>query len=195
MAKNKNKSAYRPRKKTIRHPILLLVIILVILLGLLWGAKLFIDYVINPPTSTEGSTIEIVPTIRPTDTENNPTTDSDQSNNSGENKTPIQNEGANPNHTSGLSGSITYAAISEDKLIIRVNIDQLVGENGTCSLTLSKRGSKDITKAVNTMDNPSSSTCQGFDIPLKEISKGTWTVKISLSAGGKIGKIEGQVEI
>lgn len=190
MAKNKHKSAYRPRKKTIRHPILILLICLIMAFGLLWGLKLVIDYITSPPPTEEPATIEIIPTIRPTDTTS---TDGEPAASDDPAKTPLQNEGANPSQSSGLTGSITYAAVSGDKLVIRVLIDQLVGEQGTCSLTLSRSGRKDIAKAVNTMDNPSSSTCQGFDIPLTELAKGTWNIKINISAGGKLGQLEGQV--
>lgn len=195
MAKNKKKSAYRPRKKKIKHPVLLVIVLLLLALAALWGTKMLIDYITTPRQESENAKIEIVPTIR--HNENAPAEPSAAESTPPENpeKTPTKSEGNNPNLSTGLTGSITYAAVADGKLIIRVNIDQLVGENGTCSLTLSKKGSKDIIKAVNTMDNPSSSTCQGFDIPLNEISKGSWNLKIDLSAGGKLGHIEGKVEV
>ena len=172
----------------------MLLVLLALAIGLLWGTKLLIDYITSPPQSTEDSTIEIIPTYRPD--QNSATTPDDSTSPVSEpNKTPVKHEGDSPNHSSGLTGSITYADISEDKLIIRVNIDQLVGENGTCVLTLSRAGYKDITKSVNTMDNPSSSTCQGFDVPLREIYSGIWQVKIELSAGGKLGAITGEVNV
>ena len=195
MVKNRNRSAYRPHRKRVKHPALLALFLLILALGLLWGTKVLIDYITAPRQETENAQIEIIPTIRPSQesqtTNNTSTPDSEDA----PDKTPIKTEGANPNYSSGLTGSITYAAVSGDKAIIRINIDQTVGENGTCALTLSKSGRKDITKAVNTMDNPASSTCQGFDIPVKELSKGIWNIKIDLSAGGKLGHLEGQIEI
>ena len=196
MVKNRNKSAYRPHRKRIKHPILLVLFLLLLLLSLLWGAKLLIDYITTPRQEPENAKIEIVPTIRPSQEEQtNSTASPDSDSTEVPGKTPIQNEGTNPKYSPSLTGSITYSAVAEDKLIIRVNIDQMVGENGTCALTLSKHGRKDVTKSVNTMDNPASSTCQGFDIPVKELGKGTWNVRIDLSAGGKTGHLEGQVEI
>lgn len=193
MVKNKKRSAYRPRKKTLKHPILLIFVLILLAAGVLWGAKLLIDYITTPPQNSENATIEIVPTIRPSQE----TTDNTEGQGTSDipNKTPVKNEGVNPNQSSGLTGSITYAEATDDKLIIRVNIDQLIGENGTCALALSRSGYRDITKSVNTMDNPSSSTCQGFDIPLSEVRSGTWQITIHLSAGGKLGTITGEISV
>lgn len=168
--KQRPKSAYRPRKNNSVRIVFTILFFLIIITALLLAGKLVIDYVISPPIAENPQVPEII-------------------------NIDTSNREDKPNQSTGLTGSITYTAVEDDKLIIRVNIDQIVGEYGTCSLTLSKAGRKDIIKAVNTMDNPSSSTCQGFDIPIKELAKGVWNIRINLSVGGKLGVVEGRVEL
>lgn len=86
-----------------------------------------------------------------------------------------QYEGEDPNESASLSGAITYSAVSGDILTIRTNIDQVV--SGTCTATLSS-GGRVVTKASSIMQDPSSSSCEGFDIPVSELGSGTWKVEI-----------------
>ena len=85
-------------------------------------------------------------------------------------------EGDNPNSSSSLSGAITYSATSGDMLILRTTINQVV-VSGNCTATLTN-GSKTVTKSSSIAQNPSSSTCEGFDIPLAELGSGNWNISI-----------------
>lgn len=107
--------------------------------------------------------------------------------------TPAQYEGSNPNTDSTLSGFINYKSIANNKLSIRVTINQLLS-SGTCDLSLTN-GSNSFTDTTDIAENPSSSTCKGFDIPLSKLNSGTWKITIKIVGGGKTGSITGEVNI
>ena len=48
---------------------------------------------------------------------------------------------------------------------------------------------------VNIISNPSSGSCEGFDIPLTKLSPGEYNIKIEVNANQKTGIIEGKVTI
>ena len=106
-----------------------------------------------------------------------------------EDKTPVKYDGENPNDLEILTGSVTYAGVAGDKLIIRVNIDQYLG-SGTCSLTLGN-----YSNSVNISPSASTSTCEGFDIALSDLGNmsGNSQFTINLSSGDKAGTITGEV--
>lgn len=62
-------------------------------------------------------------------------------------------------------------------LQIRTLLSEVVSQ-GTCTLTLTKDSST-ISRSVAIQAGPADSTCQGFDIPLSELSNGTWNISIT----------------
>ena len=104
-----------------------------------------------------------------------------------------QNEGSDPNASPSLTGSLTSANKSGDNLVIRVNIDQYLS-SGTCSLKLENNGTL-IEKSANIFPTASTSSCEGFDVPLSELSSGTWNIIINLASGEKTGEIKGEVNL
>lgn len=110
-----------------------------------------------------------------------------------EKETTPQYEGSDPNTTQSLTGAITYSAVAGDKLVIRTNINQSLG-SGTCELTLSQ-DTKTVAKTAETTLNPSSSTCQGFDIPVSELGGGKWHLSIKVNGDGKTGTLTGNANI
>jgi len=112
-------------------------------------------------------------------------------------KTPIQNEGQDPNQANDITGYISNKTVNTQskKLTIRVTINQFLHTTGKCTLTLTN-GSKTLTYTAPTADNPSSATCQGFDVSLEQLSAGKWSIKIKVEADNKTGIINGsEVEI
>ncbi len=102
-------------------------------------------------------------------------------------------EGENINEASALSGVVTYSTVAGSNLIIRTSINQALG-SGTCQLTLSN-STKSISKTSNIAPNPSSSTCEGFDITVSEISNGNWNISIVVTSGNRSGTLKGSVQI
>lgn len=104
-----------------------------------------------------------------------------------------QNEGSDPNSSESLTGSLTSAAQSGDNLIIRVNIDQYLS-SGTCVLKLESSG-KVVEKSAPIFPTASTSSCEGFDVPVSELGSGKWDIIITLSSGEKTGEIKGEVNL
>lgn len=110
-------------------------------------------------------------------------------------KTPEKYEGQDVNKLEKLTGAITYSAKTTDKYRIRVNIDQFLKLPGTCMLSVISAGKVIYTDYVNIVSNPSSGSCEGFDIPLTKLSPGEYNIKIEINANQKTGIIEGKVTI
>lgn len=87
--------------------------------------------------------------------------------------------------TQNIPVNITAANQNSGTLQIRSLIESIVSD-GTCTLTLSRDG-KQITKTSGVQTMSSSSTCQGFDVPVAELSAGTWTVTLNVSTEGRSG--------
>jgi len=98
-----------------------------------------------------------------------------------------------PNSSETLTGDITNDEVSGDTLRVRVSIDQYL-TSGTCELTLTS-GSKTYTDTANIIPDASTSTCEGFDIPVSKLSSGDWNIKIQLSSNNKTGLITGRTSI
>lgn len=110
-----------------------------------------------------------------------------------EQKAP-QYEGESPNKSETLTGLITYADVKDGELIIRVNIDQFL-QSGNCNLTLSRNGATYYSRSVGIVESVTTSTCDGFNIPISGFPSGNLQVEINLDSEGKSGKIEGRVKI
>lgn len=109
-------------------------------------------------------------------------------------KKVVQYEGENPNKAAELSGVVTYAGVVGENLMIRTNIDQFLGE-GTCSLTISRDGATIYSETVAIVAEASTSTCQGFDVPLAALGNGAAQININLSSGGKTGALTSEVNL
>ena len=110
-------------------------------------------------------------------------------------KTPEKYEGQDVNQLEKLTGTITYSAKAADKYRIRVNIDQFLKLPGTCKLTVLSASRIVYTDLVSVISNPSSGSCEGFDIPLSKLPSGTYDFKIEVNANQKTGIIEGKATI
>ena len=111
-----------------------------------------------------------------------------------EKKKVEQYDGEDPNKAETLSGVVTYAGVSGDKLMIRVNIDQYL-EGGECGLTLSRAGTSIYSSIANVVGNASTATCEGFDVPINELGGGVAEINININSGERSGTIRGEVNI
>lgn len=109
-------------------------------------------------------------------------------------KQVVQYEGGDPNSTGELTGTITYADVSNGKLVIRVSIDQYL-TNGDCKLTLSKNGATVYSDTANVISDVSTATCEGFDVSVGGLGGGKIEININVSSDGKTGVIRGETNI
>ena len=103
-----------------------------------------------------------------------------------------QYEGDNPNDAYELSGVVTYAGTTDDKLIIRANIDQFLSD-GMCKLSLLKGDEVVYKESVGIISSASTATCEGFDVLMNKISGDELKIVIEIESGDKTGTIEGEV--
>ena len=178
----------RSRKKTIIITVVILALILAS--SLLWYYAFSgrdTDKIQNTTTSQQKKTTNSQKDNQDTDTTDttdvNDKTTKQSVPHEKEKELPQLYEGSNANTSEGLTGVITTKSVMGDNLVIRNTVDQLVN-GGTCTLTLTS-GSKIITKTAEIVQNPSSSTCAGFDIPITELGKGSWSIEIKVSSGDK----------
>jgi len=81
---------------------------------------------------------------------------------------------------------ITAANQNGSILQIRALISA-VENTGICTLTLTSAGKPTVTKTANSQALSSTSTCQGFDIPVSELSAGTWHAIIEYNSTALTG--------
>ncbi len=110
---------------------------------------------------------------------------------------PKQYEGQGDDEDSNTSsdqitGFINSKEVSNDNFSLRLTINQLLG-SGTCTLTMTNQ--KTVTKTAEIVQNPSSSSCKGFDVPVSELGSGEWSIKINIKSGDKTGVIEDKFKI
>ncbi|MBQ3305955.1 hypothetical protein IJH02_00760 [Candidatus Saccharibacteria bacterium] len=106
-----------------------------------------------------------------------------------------QYEGENPNELHELTGIITYTGKTSENLSIRVSIDQILG-SGTCNLTMTSGSATYAAAAPIIQSGATTSSCEGFDVPLSELSAGkTWNINIKLTSEEKTGVISGEVSL
>ena len=105
-----------------------------------------------------------------------------------------QYDGNDPNTANDITGVITYAGVSGDNLMIRVNIDQYLN-GGKCTLSLRQGGGNVYGAEANVVDSAATSTCEGFNIPVASLPKGNINIIIYISSGDKVGEIAGEVTL
>lgn len=106
----------------------------------------------------------------------------------------IQYEGENPNDEEMITGAVTYAGVTGDNLVIRVNIDQYLA-SGSCELVLVRSGENIYNETVKVIDAVSTATCQGFNVPVSRLGEGELDVVVYVNDGERTGEIRGKAEI
>ena len=143
--------------------------------------------------SDSGQNIENAPEEKINLTEEKKEENSDQKQEDLPQKTPVQNEGENPNNFENLTGVITSSRNDGENFIIRTSIDQYLS-SGSCVLKMNSR-EKNFSSETKIIPLVSTSTCDGFDIPIKSLGSGKWNIKIEIISENKKGIIEKEVEI
>ncbi len=178
-------------------PVVLFIVGLLAVAGIVFAAlKLFgVEKLFNKETN------DSVSTSNTTQTQNNQNTIVDAKPKPEQNTNPeykekepiIQYSGEDPNLTGIISGAVTYTGISNDTLIIRVNIDQYINE-GNCILSLTGANTN-YTEAARVIDSASTATCEGFNVPLSQIKDNSVNIVIEVKTDDKRGIIRGNASL
>ena len=193
------KQATRKQRKN-KAPIFIIFFFILAIIATIIVLKIFkvIDQKGKPSSNSESTEIVHQKTDQPsTNNENQPIHTEDGTKEDAEAgrtpKTPEQYEGQDVNQLDKLTGTITYSEKSGDKYRIRVNINQFLKLPGTCKLTVTSASTVVYTQTVSIISNPSSGSCEGFDIPLSSIPSGDLNIKIEVNTNQKTGLIEGRI--
>lgn len=96
------------------------------------------------------------------------------------------------------SFTTTISATTEDKdagvLRVRALISAILA-SGTCQLVLTGSNGGSRAYSVDVQAGPSNSTCKGFDIPLGDLSAGTWSIVLTVESNGTAAKANSEVTI
>lgn len=92
-----------------------------------------------------------------------------------------------------LTVTFTNIGQQDTTLRVRATADALIS-GGTCTLTLTKNGTT-ITKTAPTFVTAHTSTCQGFDVPVGELSPGSWDVTLEMTKDSQSGRATTAVNI
>ena len=187
MLKKRQKTNTFKKPSFKRRPLLIIGLILLMAVVALATAKILASISQNNSNNEPESTIEVTDQ---TGTGAEIATDNAEDPN---NKTPTQYEGPDVNTLDYLSGVITYAGAIDNYLTISTTINQYLS-TGTCELILTQ-GGKTVSHTADIIANPSSSTCDGFNISLSELGSGSWNIDIRLTSGDKNGTITGEVSL
>lgn len=193
------KQATRKQRKN-KAPIFIIFFFILAIIATIIVLKIFkvIDQKGKPSSNSESTEIVHQKTDQPsTNNENQPIHTEDGTKEDAEAgrtpKTPEQYEGQDVNQLDKLTGTITYSEKSGDKYRIRVNINQFLKLPGTCKLIVTSASTVVYTQTVSIISNPSSGSCEGFDIPLANLPSGNLNFKIEVNANQKTGLIEGLI--
>ena len=78
--------------------------------------------------------------------------------------------------------------------LIRTNIQDIKTNTGNCTLTLTM-GDQVIARQSEVQALPSYTTCKGFDIPMSELTTGTWLATVSFKNDQYSGSVSQSITI
>lgn len=146
------------------------------------GSTSEINY--NPPTSEEIKTGETIKQDKTTSSSNETSSDN-----------PTPNPSSNTEVTKTRANmDITAANQTGETLVVRIII-QTVTSSGICTLDMKGPNGKTFSQSANVQALSSSSTCQGFNIPINSLSSGPWTITVSFSNESTIASTSKEVTI
>lgn len=187
---HKNQKSTKSHK--VFHTVLLVILVLVLIAGTAIGSFFLTKFISEQNSNTPSTDTQQTQSSNSSSSSQNENHNSDTSTKEQKNpQTPAQYEGDNPNNADTLSGAITFAGISEGKLLINVSIDQFV--SGTCNIILTSPSSQTIDLSAPLTTGPTSAFCSySGAIPS---GSGTWKVEIKATGGNKSGTITGELNL
>lgn len=168
------------KKSKKKHPIIIAAMVVLLVIS---GATFCYTYFFHH--APKANPAIVTPNTEPTKTDtanlnNNPAPNQERE---AEKKPLLQVEPSTEQPSKSLSASISHQTVANEQLILRTTIDQVVA-SGSCTLIL-KNSNRTVTKNAPIIQNPSSSSCAGFNIPLAELGTGKWLISIQITSGNQ----------
>ncbi len=181
-----------PTKKPAKNNIASYVVYTLLVVALAVGGYYVFSF-INQPNREAGSVRSQSVSDDSKDKEKNKTDQESSETTKKEKKLPKQYEGEDQLKKSDkITMVINSKEVVDGKLSIRLTINQLLS-GGSCKLILI--GNKTVIKTADIVQNPSSSSCMGFDVPVSQLGSGNWSIKIEVKSADKTGVIEDSIKI
>ena len=168
------------------------IIALIVLLAIGGSAYAYIRFGRITPTSDSSATLPNSPEVTEPTVNLAPPTVDQQAAAEEQKKQSLENTSTS-NTSSTLPVTITRANQNSSTLQIGTMIEK-VTNTGSCTLTL-RKGDQTVSRTSNIQAGPNNSTCQGFDVPITELSTGTWTIKVDVVSGEVSGSASSEVTI
>lgn len=169
------------------------IIIAIAVLVLLCSGGAVSAYLLTRKAPVDSTDTPVTETYNRNDVNLDTSTDEQQKAGSDIKKESLEKE-KTPQPTKTLPVSFTSVSQSDGMLRVR-SLIEAVSSSGTCILTLTSSNGTTITKNSSTQALASNSTCQGFDVSLSELSKGSWKVVLAVSIDSKNGSATQTIEI
>jgi hypothetical protein len=161
------------KHKSSRKSKIAIIILALLILSTLLSIGLYLGR-LGPFAEIKGDSIN---STRNNNSKNTGTQDPADSNSD---KTPVNNQPSDDNDGKySLSANISYVNQTDSSLKIGTVINE-VTSSGTCRLTMTQ-GDKKYTDSAGMQPLASTSTCKGFEIPVLELSKGSWTIELDIA--------------
>lgn len=170
--------------------VLLLIVLAIVILGI--GGSVSAYYLLTKQDNqSEQTSTESENDNNRNDVNLDPSTEEQRKAGSDIKKDALQDDDEPPQNS--LTVSFTAVSQNETTLQIRTLIEK-VTSTGTCELKLTK-GSSVVTKISSIQALASSSTCQGFDIPMTELTQGEWTAELTVTSEGLSGTTSRSIKV
>lgn len=82
---------------------------------------------------------------------------------------------------------VSFTSIQPGETVYIRTLIGTVTSGATCSLTMSGPNSKSYTASAGVQALSSSSTCQGFNVPMSNLAPGNWTITVKVTDGISTG--------
>lgn len=176
----------------------LIIVIAMLLLGVIsYGTYAYVTKSLWPFQETQDTSIDADRGVN--DVDYGPPTEQDTANSQNA-KERILEEGEGSGNDSNQSTSpspdqpkqpvaitVSYAGIQNSQLEIRAFSSSVIEGSGTCTATITKSGSRTITRSTPAFIDASSTICEPIFVPRSELSAGTWNVNVTYSSSTHSG--------
>jgi hypothetical protein len=186
------KRSYKKKKQTKNFSFVYILLILIAVAGL---TVLVMSFLV-PPKKKDVDTTPMNTAINETEKKQEEKKKEEEKIDNGENpdKTPEKYDGENPISSDSFNASIIRNEVSNGKVIIRVGVYELV--EGTCTLHMETADGSTVDRTAKLVNaGPDSSACEGFDIPVDGIAKGTYKFTVTIKNDAKKSVLNGVITI
>lgn len=186
------KRSYKKKKQTKNFSFVYIFLILIAVAGL---TVLVMSFLV-PPKKKDADTTPMNTAINETEKKQEEKKKEEEKIDNGENpdKTPEKYDGENPISSDSFNASINRNEVSNGKVVIRVGVYELV--EGTCTLHMETTDGSTVDRTAKLVNaGPDSSACEGFDIPVDGIAKGTYKFTVTIKNDAKKSVLNGVITI